>query len=200
MKEAAVEYLVNTYHPRALLVYGSYVHGDQDEYSDFDCMVIVDEKTKNHDDAVIEGVQLDCFIYTANETLTEDPDTFLPVYDAEILTDDGVGEQLQMRVRQYIQEHEKIDNSEKAFIASWIRKMMKRVQKNDDEGNFRAVAFLWESLTDYCLLRDLFYFGSKKTIQYLRKNDRDGYELFHQAITLKTNESILNWANYVIHE
>ena len=200
MKEAAVEYLVNTYHPRALLVYGSYVHGDQDEYSDFDCMVIVDEKTKNHDDAVIEGVQLDCFIYTANETLTEDPDTFLPVYDAEILTDDGVGEQLQMRVRQYIQEHEKIDDSEKAFIASWIRKMMKRVQKNDDEGNFRAVAFLWESLTDYCLLRDLFYFGSKKTIQYLRKNDRDGYELFHQAITLKTNESILNWANYVIHE
>ena len=200
MKEAAVEYLVNTYHPRALLVYGSYVHGDQDEYSDFDCMVIVDEKTKNHDDAVIEGVQLDCFIFTANETLTEDPDTFLPVYDAEILTDDGVGEQLQMRVRQYIQEHEKIDNSEKAFIASWIRKMMKRVQKNDDEGNFRAVAFLWESLTDYCLLRDLFYFGSKKTIQYLRKNDRDGYELFHQAITLKTNESILNWANYVIHE
>ena len=105
-----------------------------------------------------------------------------------------------MRVRQYIQEHEKIDNSEKAFIASWIRKMMKRVQKNDDEGNFRAVAFLWESLTDYCLLRDLFYFGSKKTIQYLRKNDRDGYELFHQAITLKTNESILNWANYVINE
>ena len=200
MKEAAVEYLVNTYHPRALLVYGSYVHGDQNEYSDFDCMVIVDEKTKNHDDAVIEGVQLDCFIYTANETLTEDPDTFLPVYDAEILTDDGVGEQLQMRVRQYIQEHEKIDDSEKAFIASWIRKMMKRVQKNDDEGNFRAVAFLWESLTDYCLLRDLFYFGSKKTIQYLRKNDRDGYELFHQAITLKTNESILNWANYVIHE
>ena len=200
MKEAAVEYLVNTYHPRALLVYGSYVHGDQDEYSDFDCMVIVDEKTKNHDDAVIEGVQLDCFIFTANETLTEDPDTFLPVYDAEILTDDGVGEQLQMRVRQYIQEHEKIDDSEKAFIASWIRKMMKRVQKNDDEGNFRAVAFLWESLTDYCLLRDLFYFGSKKTIQYLRKNDRDGYELFHQAITLKTNESILNWANYVIHE
>jgi predicted nucleotidyltransferase len=200
MKEAAVEYLMNTYHPRALLVYGSYVHGDQDEYSDFDCMVIVDEKTKNHDDAVIEGVQLDCFIYTADEILTEDPDTFLPVYDAEILKDDGIGEQLQKRVRQYIQEHEKIDDSEKAFIASWIRKMMKRVQKNDDEGNFRAVAFLWESLTDYCLLRDLFYFGSKKTIQYLRKNDRDGYELFHQAITLKTNESILNWANYVIHE
>ena len=200
MKEAAVEYLMNTYHPRALLVYGSYVHGDQDEYSDFDCMVIVDEKTKNHDDAVIEGVQLDCFIYTADETFTEDPDTFLPVYDAEILKDDGIGEQLQKRVRQYIQEHEKIDDSEKAFIASWIRKMMKRVQKNDDEGNFRAVAFLWESLTDYCLLRDLFYFGSKKTIQYLRKNDRDGYELFHQAITLKTNESILNWANYVIHE
>ena len=200
MKEAAVEYLVKTYHPRALLIYGSFLRGDRDEYSDFDCMVIVDEKSVKHDDTVIGGVQLDCFIFTADEALTEDPDVFLPAYDAEILIDDGIGEQLQKRVRRYVQEHEKIDTDEKAFIVSWIRKTMKRMQKDDDEGNYRAVAFLWESLTDYCLLRDLFYFGSKTTIQYLLKNDRKGYELFHQAIKLKTNESILDWANYVIYE
>ena len=200
MKEAAVEYLLNTYHPRALLVYGSYLHGDQDEYSDFDCMVIVDEKTKNHDDTVIEGVQLDCFIFTADETAAEDPDTFLTAYDAEIVMDDGVGEQLQKRVRQYVREHEKVEDSEKEFIISWIRKTMRRMQKGDDEGNYRAVAFLWESLTDYCLLRDQFYFGSKTTIQALQKNDREGYELFHRAITMKTNESILAWAKYVIKD
>ncbi|MBP5168555.1 MAG: hypothetical protein ILP14_05040 [Oscillospiraceae bacterium] len=200
MKEAAVEYLVKTYHSRALLIYGSFLRGDRDEYSDFDCMVIVDEKSVKHDDTVIGGVQLDCFVFTADEALTEDPDVFLPAYDAEILIDDGIGEQLQKRVRRYVQEHEKIDNDEKAFIVSWIRKTMKRMQKDDDEGNYRAVAFLWESLTDYCLLRDLFYFGSKTTIQYLLKNDRKGYELFHQAIKLKTNESILDWANYVIYE
>ena len=65
MKEVAVEYLVNTYHPRSLLVYGSFARGDWDEYSDFDCMVIVDEKSVKHDDTLISGVQLDCFVFTA---------------------------------------------------------------------------------------------------------------------------------------
>ena len=180
MKEVAVEYLVNTYHPRSLLVYGSFARGDWDEYSDFDCMVIVDEKSVKHDDTLISGVQLDCFVFTAEETAEEDPEPFLPAYDAEILIDD--------------------DADEKAFIISWIRKTMKRMQKDDDEGNYRAIAFLWESLTEYCLLRDLFYFGSKTTIQYLLTNDMEGYKLFHKAIKLKTNESILNWARYVIHE
>lgn len=200
MKEVAVEYLVNTYHPRSLLVYGSFARGDWDEYSDFDCMIIVDEKSVKHDDTVIEGVQLDCFVFTAEETAEEDPELFLPAYDAEILFDDGIGEQLQERVRRYVREQKTIDADEKAFIVSWIRKTMKRMQKDDDEGNYRAIAFLWESLTDYCLLRDLFYFGSKTTIQYLLTNDMEGYKLFHKAIKLKTNESILNWARYVIHE
>ena len=164
MKEVAVEYLVNTYHPRSLLVYGSFARGDWDEYSDFDCMIIVDEKSVKHDDTVIEGVQLDCFVFTAEETAEEDPEPFLPAYDAEILIDDGIGEQLQERVRRYVREHETIDADEKAFIISWIRKTMKRMQKDDDEGNYRAIAFLWESLTDYCLLRDLFYFGSNNTV------------------------------------
>ena len=159
MKEVAVEYLVNTYHPRSLLVYGSFARGDWDEYSDFDCMIIVDEKSVKHDDTVIEGVQLDCFVFTAEETAEEDPELFLPAYDAEILLDDGIGEQLQERVRRYVREHKTIDADEKAFIISWIRKTMKRMQKDDDEGNYRAIAFLWESLTDYCLLRDLSYFG-----------------------------------------
>ena len=67
-----VQYLREKYHPRALLVYGSYVRGDQDGFSDFDCMVIVDSKEKNHDDSVVDGVQLDCYIFTADEVSGED--------------------------------------------------------------------------------------------------------------------------------
>ena len=44
MKDTVITYLKDTYHPRALLIYGSYVRGDYDEYSDFDCMIIVDKK------------------------------------------------------------------------------------------------------------------------------------------------------------
>ena len=35
--EKIIRYLLDTYHPRSLLVYGSYARGDMDEFSDFDC-------------------------------------------------------------------------------------------------------------------------------------------------------------------
>lgn len=198
MTDSVIRYLKDTYHPRAILLYGSYSRGDQDEYSDFDCMIIVDSKDRKHDDSVVASVQLDCFLFTAEETVSEDADVFLPAYDAKIVVDDGVGLALQNRVRQYVRKHETIEDDEKRFIRSWIRKTMRRAEKNDDEGNYRAVAFLWESLTDYCLLRDRFYFGSKQMIGWLKTNDPDGYALFHSAITNRTRDSIAAWAAHVI--
>ena len=198
MKNAVLAYLNETYHPRAVFLYGSFQRGDQDEYSDFDCTLIVDEKPRKHDNTVICGVPLDCFLFTAEEAEAEDPDTFLPVYDALLVQDDGVGKRLQSHVRDYVHAHERIDDEEKAFIRAWIRKTLKRAEKGDDEGNFRAVAFLWESLTDYCFLRDRFYFGSKQTIADLERLDPDGYKLFHRAITEKSLEAIAAWAVHVI--
>ncbi|MBQ9265002.1 MAG: nucleotidyltransferase domain-containing protein [Clostridia bacterium] len=196
--EKIVRYLQEKYAPRALLVYGSFVRGDQDEFSDFDCMIIVDTKTKNHDDSIIDGVQLDCFIFTAAEVAGDDIDTFLTAFDSTIVFDDGIGAELKKRVREYVSEHTVIEKSEKEFIASWIQKTIRRMYKNDDEGNYRAVVFLFESLTDYCFLRDIFYFGSKKTIALLKENDPRGYDLFHAAITLKTNDSIEAWGKHII--
>ncbi len=200
MKDAVLAYLNETYRPRAVFLYGSFQRGDQDAYSDFDCSLIVDEKPRKHDDTVICGVPLDCFLFTAAEAETEDPDVFLPVYDAQIVQDDGIGVRLQTRVRDYVHAHERIDDEEKAFIRAWIRKAVKRAEKDDDEGNFRAVAFLWESLTDYCFLRDRFYFGSKQTIADLKRLDPDGYDLFHRAITEKSPDAIAAWAEYVIQK
>lgn len=193
-----VQYLQEKYRPRALLVYGSYVRGDQDDFSDFDCMVIVDSKEKDHDDSVVDGVQLDCFIFTAEEVSAEDVDPFLTAYDSRIVFDDGLGAALKERVRKYVAEHTATEESEKEFIASWIRKTMRRMEKGDDEGNYRGIAFLSGSLADYCSLRDIFFFGSKKTIALLRETDPEGYRLFHDAVTAKGNESIRAWAEHVV--
>ena len=100
-----VQYLREKYRPRALLVYGSYVRGDQDGFSDFDCMVIVDSKEKNHDDSVVDGVQLDCYIFTADEVSGEDVDPYITAYDSRIVFDDGIGASLKERVRKYVAEH-----------------------------------------------------------------------------------------------
>ena len=194
--EKIIRYLLDTYHPRSLLVYGSYTRGDMDEFSDFDCMVIVDAKEKDHDDSVIGGVQLDCFIFTAEEAAAEDVDPFLTAFDSEILLDDGTGAALKERVRKYVAEHTVTEESEKEFIRSWIRKILRRMEKGDDEGSYRGILFLSESLEDYCALRNLFYFGSKKTIAYLKANDPQGYALFHDAMTGRTDESIRAWAEY----
>lgn len=45
--EEIISYLRKTYKPLAILLYGSWQDGTQDDMSDFDCMVIVAEKEKN---------------------------------------------------------------------------------------------------------------------------------------------------------
>ena len=198
--ESIIEYLKKTYRPLSILLYGSYADGTNDGSSDFDCMIIVPEKEKNHDDSVIDGVQLDCFIFTEEQVKDEgDIDAFLTAYDSNIVLDNGLGADLKRRVREYVREHTVIPDDEKEFIRSWIRKMMCRVEKNDDEGNMRAVSFMAESLVDYFFLRDMFYFGSKKAIHYVRENDKEGYALFHEAVTVKSNRAIIKWAEYIIN-
>ncbi len=192
-----IRYLQDTYHPRSLLVYGSYTRGDADEFSDFDCMIIVDEKGRDHDDSVVDGVPLDCFIFTAEEAAAEDVDPFLTAYDSRIVFDDGTGAALKDRVRRYVDDHTVTEQGEKEFIAAWIRKTVRRMQKRDDEGSYRAFLFLSESLEDYCSLRNRFYFGSKKTIALLKQDDPAGYELFRRAVTARTDDAIRAWAEYV---
>lgn len=198
IKNEIIGYLKKEYSPLAIIFYGSYLSQTNDEYSDFDCMVIVAEKNRKHDDTFLCGVQLDCFIYTADDVQNEDTELFIAAYDGEIVLDsDNIAADLKEKVRRYVHEHSAVDDDEKKFIVSWIKKTMRRAEKNDDEGSFRALAFLWESLADYCILRNIFYFGSKKTVSYLKKNDYRGYLLYRKAITERTNAAIKAWAEYV---
>ena len=196
--EHILEYLKNAYHPLSILLYGSYADGTNDQTSDFDCMLIVSEKNKDHDDSTIDGVRLDCFLYTEAEAQNKPLDTFLPVYHSKIITDNGIGADLKRRVCEYIEANTATPDGEKEFLTSWIRKTIQRIAKNDDDGNMRAVSLLAESLADYCQLRDMFYFGSKKTIRYLKENDARGDALFHDALTRRSNDAIIKWAEYII--
>lgn len=196
--EQILTYLQNTYNPLSVLLYGSYADGTNDQTSDLDCMLIVSEKDRNHDDTIVNGIRLDCFIYTEEEVQNEDIDTFLTAYNSRIVLDNEIGAELKRRVHAYVESHTSTSAEEKEFLISWIKKTVLRISKNDDEGNMRAISFLAESLTDYYMLRDLFYFGSKKAIRHLKEQDEQGYALFHDAITLRSNEAIIHWAEYVI--
>lgn len=193
-----ISYLKEKYKPLAIVTYGSFNDSMQDEYSDFDSMIIVKEKNNNHDNKVIDGIPLDCFIFTEDEVKSDNLDPFITIYDGNIILDtDDIALKLKMRVQSYAEEHKVTSLSDKEFIRSWIDKTLKRIDKKDDEGNYRALLLLTESLSCYCELRDMFYFGSKKTVKYLKEYDQLAYDLFHKAVTGRSNEDIKNWALYI---
>lgn len=193
-----INYLKEKYNPLAIVTYGSFNDAMQDEYSDFDSMIIVKEKDKGHDNNVIDGVSLDCFIFTEEEVRSDNLDPFITIYDGSIILDtDDVALKLKKRVQGFVEEHKFTSLGDKDFIRNWITKTLKRIEKTDDEGNYRAIFLLSESLSCYCELSDIFYFGSKKTVKYLKEHDSLGYELFHKAVTSRSNEDIKNWALYI---
>lgn len=199
MEEYIVNYLNKKYNPLSIIIYGSYSNNNFDEFSDFDCIIIVDKKIKGHDNTKINNVVLDCFIYTVEEINTMDLDNFVPIYFGNIIKDNGLGEELKKRVIKYVLENSITDLEEKNFIKSWYKKTLRRIEKNDDEANYRALIILSSSLEDYYKLRDMFYFGSKLAIEYLKKNDVEGYILFKKAIENRKNSDIIEWIKYTIN-
>lgn len=195
-----IAYLKERYDPLTIAVYGSYAEGTNDQHSDYDCLLIVKSKDRPHDDTVVDGVLLDCFLYSEQEVRQENVETFVPLYEAKLVYDTGIGQALQSKVRNYVQSHTVHRPEEKRFLVSWIKKTMKRMEKPDEEGHFRAIALLAESMEDYCFLRDRFYFGSKKTIRFFQEEDEQGFLLFRKAITARSNKAIREWANYILHE
>ncbi|CAG7657964.1 hypothetical protein PAECIP111802_06905 [Paenibacillus allorhizosphaerae] len=45
----------------------SYSNGTNSAHCDFNCMLIVQRKELSHDGSIVAGVQLDLFLYTAEE-------------------------------------------------------------------------------------------------------------------------------------
>ena len=54
-RDTIIKYLIETYSPDAIIVYGSFVDGSANEHSDFDALVIANS-SKKHDSSVIEDI------------------------------------------------------------------------------------------------------------------------------------------------
>ena len=197
MKEQLIRYLDKTYDPAMILLIGSYADGSNDEVSDFDAMIFVEGRHKNKDDSVVEGVQLDVDIYSVDDALFADPSLFIKAHDPVVVKDCGIAPIFIERVKEYLEKTRVTDEADKKEIKAWIDKMIFRIDKGDDDANYRLVMLLWENLWQYFLLRDMNYYGNKKAIRYLKEKDPEGYKLFHKAITKKTPKYAKNWAEYV---
>ena len=87
IEDKIVKYLIETYNPYSIIIYGSFSNETNNESSDFDALIITDNINK-HDTNTIDGTVLDVFIYPIE--LFEDnydPQDFIQVYNGRIILD-----------------------------------------------------------------------------------------------------------------
>ena len=195
-----IAYLEKKYAPLGLICYGSYSDGTQTTESDFDALLICRDREPCHDMEVVDGVKLDVFVYPEEYIRNaRDLDAFIQIYDGEVVLDQTGGAlELLERVRRHVDAASKKTPEEKAELKNWCLKMLARSKRGDAEGLYRGHWLLTDSLQIYCDLRDRFYFGPKKTIQWLKEKDFPGYDLLSQA--LEDLNRLENWIQYIIDE
>lgn len=192
--ESILNYLRQTYTPRAILSYGSFADGSNNANSDFDALIIA-EHAKTHDVSVIEGTVLDVFVYPADYFQGEyDPEEFLQVFDGRILLDiDGTAARLQKRVRDTIANTPPKTQEELSQALAWCEKMLMRTQRADAEGYFRWHWLLTESLEIYCDLQGWYFFGPKKALSRMAQEDTESFQIYKEALRGMIQERLMQW-------
>ena len=193
-------YLEDIYDPSSILLFGSYIDGSFTSESDLDILVITDRSLLRKDESIINGIQLDCDIYSKKDIELLGPSEFIRIHDAVIIKDDGAGQELKAAVNRYLEQKRITSDEQKQSIINWTKKTIGKLSLNTDDSNFRAALLLWESLPNYFFLRDLIYYGSKKAISYIKENDPKGYDILHRALNSKSLDDIRRWGIYVIGE
>ena len=194
IEKRIVGYLMETYNPEALLLYGSFVDGSANEHSDFDALVIADH-LEIHDTSTIGGTALDVFVYPPEAFLGEyDPEDFVQVYDGRIVLDrHGAAEGLLRRVRDYVAAQPKKAGDELRQALDWCEKMLSRTLRQDAEGWYRWHWLLVDSLEIYCDLRGLYYRGPKKALRQMETTDGEAFRVYTRALRELDRERLAEW-------
>ena len=192
--EKIIRYILETYRPDAVIVYGSFADGSASEHSDFDALVIAD-RAGTHDASVIDGTLLDVFVYPA-ETFKAayDPAAFIQVLDGTVVLDkSGLAQQLQERVRSYVESLPPKSADEIRQEIRWCEKMLSRTLREDPEGYYRWHWLLTDSLEIYCDIKRVRYDGPKKALRRMEQTDGEAFCLYAKALQTFQRETLSAW-------
>lgn len=198
-REKMLEYLREKYDPSAIIVYGSFANGTNDEHSDFDALVITDHSDVSHDDSIVDGTELDVFLYSPEHFNGKYDSTEIEqIYDGCVFLDkDGLGEKLIREAAEKAESNHPKTIEEKEQAVSWCKKMLQRIEREDPEGFFRWHWLLTDSLEIYCDIKDYRYVGPKKGLAFLSKSDETAYKLYSQALESFTIPALKKWITYL---
>ena len=154
---------------------------------------------KTHDSSIVDGVVLDVFVYPAKTFSADyDPEEFVQVWDGKIVLDEhGIAGRLKAKVLDYIEHLPKKTATEVAQEMEWCEKMLLRTMREDVEGYYRWHWVLCDSLEIYFDIRDLHYYGPKKTLRLMEKSDVEAFGLYAKALREFDRESLSAWIAYL---
>lgn len=194
-----LEYIREKYHPISVILYGSFADHSNNEHSDFDALVITDAGEIVHDNTIIDGTELDVFVYPKSVFAeTVNYEDYIQVYDGKIIQDtDGIGAKLKQEVTAYADSRPAKTEEENRTSVEWCEKMLMRALRGDAEGLFRRHWLLTDSLQIYCDLAGRSYRGPKKSLRYMKEHDPEGYEKYTRALSSSSWDDLSNWIAYL---
>ena len=194
-----VKYIEQTYEPLAILIYGSYADGSNNQNSDFDALVISKSHKVFHDVSFVNGIQLDVFVYPmVYFERAFDCGDFIQLYDSKIILDvNGRGQWLKKQVVDHV---DSISNKTPAEIKTqieWCRKMFQRTKRCDTEGMFRWHWVLVDSLEIFCDAVGHMYWGPKKTLRWMEDAYPEGFAYYKKALNQFETDCLEQWILYL---
>ena len=195
LMDEIIAYLQTKYAPAAILVYGSFADGTQNENSDFDALVLSPTHREFHDTSFVGETQLDVFVYPVSLFQGEyHPETFLQVYGGILVMDtEGVGHALLQQVEAYVKALPGKTLEEQEGEIQWCKKMLLRAKRQDTEGAYRWHWLLTESLEIFCDIAGYPYLGPKKSLRYLQKQFPKAFRCYTQALTDFRYDTLKAW-------
>ena len=192
--ETILHYLYEKYAPLALILYGSYADGTAGEGSDFDALLLRDGEML-HDVAIVDGVQLDVWVYPAAYFAAEDAlDEAVTILDSVILHDpQGLGAALKARAEAHWAAIPGKTPAENAVALAWCRKMLARTARTDAEGLYRWHWLLVDTLEIACDLLHQPYRGPKKALRWLEAAHPAVHAAYLRALQSFTPDALAAW-------
>lgn len=197
--EQILEYINRKYTPLSIILYGSYADGTNNLNSDFDSLVISYDHEQFHDTSIVNGVQLDVFVYPSSY-FDEDFDcnNFIQIFDGKILADSGdKGKMLQEQVLSYLKKRPQKSKADINANVDWCLKMLARANRYDTEGAFRWHWLLIESLEIFCDIMQYPYFGPKKSLKWMEERCPDAFTCYNKALREFSMDRLESWIAYI---
>jgi hypothetical protein len=203
------EYIMRSYSPLSIIVYGSFADGSSGSGSDFDALVVSKDHGLYHDVSSVAGVRLDVFVYPASYFQGGfDCGDFIQLLGGRIVFDTGgCGQAVKDSVLEYVDELPGKTADELRAEIEWCKKMLLRAERAGEgcgsekaEGDFRRHWLLTDSLEIFCDICGEHYLGPKKSLRWMEARHPREFGLYARALGDAGRQALADWVQCLENE